>query len=171
MPIFRILQTVVQKCILRAMPNISKAFVSTTKDGTPCVKTLGSNLLSLGQFDSIDFKRVKTNDIYHISKVLGIEAARTVLVTEVFNVFDIYGINVDHRHLSLVADCMVHENNFPHFHVNVSTSGNVHVEVWKIVFMIYILRLKTDGILPCQDLDRNTMNPHYYGPVLKLLRR
>ena len=35
------------------------------------------------------------------------EAARTAIVKEISDVFDVYGIKVNYRHLSLIADYMV----------------------------------------------------------------
>lgn len=35
------------------------------------------------------------------------EAARTAIVSEIGNVFRVYGISVDYRHLALIADYMV----------------------------------------------------------------
>jgi DNA-directed RNA polymerase I subunit RPA1 len=47
---------------------------------------------------------LKCNDIGHILRVYGVEAARTALVEEIGAVFKAYGINVGYRHLSLIAD-------------------------------------------------------------------
>lgn len=38
----------------------------------------------------------------------GIEAARDNIIKELCAVFSVYGITIDHRHLSLIADYMVH---------------------------------------------------------------
>jgi DNA-directed RNA polymerase I subunit RPA1 len=44
--------------------------------------------------------------------VYGVEAARACLVEQVGAVFSVYGITVDHRHLSLVADYMTFEGGY-----------------------------------------------------------
>ncbi len=38
--------------------------------------------------------------------MLGIEAARSTIASEIFNIMDQYGIKVDPRHLTLLSDVM-----------------------------------------------------------------
>lgn len=45
----------------------------------------------------------------------GIEAARYCIVKEIRTVFDVYGIEVDYRHLSLVADFMTQNGTYKPF--------------------------------------------------------
>jgi DNA-directed RNA polymerase I subunit RPA1 len=47
---------------------------------------------------------METNDIWYLMKKYGVEAGRANLVKEVRTVFNMYGIEVDFRHLSLVGD-------------------------------------------------------------------
>ena len=53
--------------------------------------------------------RLTTNDVAAVLRFLGVEAARAALLTEVQAVFGAYGIAVDSRHLSLIADFMTHK--------------------------------------------------------------
>ena len=50
---------------------------------------------------------VYSNDIYAILKTYGIEMARAAIVREISGVFRVYNIEVDIRHLELIADYMV----------------------------------------------------------------
>lgn len=59
--------------------------------------------------DLIDCSRITTNDVGAVLKSLGVEAARSTLLTEIGKVFGVYGIGVDKRHLSLIADFMTHQ--------------------------------------------------------------
>ncbi len=52
----------------------------------------------------LNLNELKCNDIGHILRTYGVEAARTALVEEIGAVFKAYGINVGYRHLSLIAD-------------------------------------------------------------------
>lgn len=47
-----------------------------------------------------------TNDIYKMSKIYGIEAARSCLIIEIRKIMDHYGIYVNSRHLLLLVDTM-----------------------------------------------------------------
>jgi DNA-directed RNA polymerase subunit A" len=68
--------------------------------------TAGSNLKKVMEFDFVDPERTLSNDIFEIAKTLGIEAARQAIIDEVFKVIEAQGLNVDVRHIMLVADTM-----------------------------------------------------------------
>ncbi len=68
--------------------------------------TEGSNLKEILNVPGIDPRTVRTNNIHEIEEVLGIEAARLALIEEMKNVLDEQGLDVDIRHLMLVADIM-----------------------------------------------------------------
>ena len=68
--------------------------------------TAGSNLKKILDLDFVDTTRTTSNDIYEIQKVLGIEAARQAIIDEVFKVIEAQALNVDIRHIMLVADTM-----------------------------------------------------------------
>ena len=68
--------------------------------------TEGSNLKEVLNVPGVDSTRTITNSIKEIEEVLGIEAARTALIREMKNVLDEQGLDVDIRHLILVADIM-----------------------------------------------------------------
>jgi len=70
------------------------------------VITAGSNLKEIFQTDGVDVARTTSNDILEINEVLGIEAARKAIVEEAFKVIESQGLNVDIRHIMLVADTM-----------------------------------------------------------------
>lgn len=55
----------------------------------------------------IDEHSIKSNDIYAILTTYGVEAARATILREVGGVFKVYNIDVDARHLELIADYMV----------------------------------------------------------------
>lgn len=55
----------------------------------------------------IDETSIYSNDIYAILRTYGVEAARAAILQEVKGVFDVYKIDVDIRHLELIADYMV----------------------------------------------------------------
>jgi DNA-directed RNA polymerase subunit A" len=68
--------------------------------------TSGSNLADVLQLEEVDSHRTTTSDVYEIQNVLGIEAARQAIINEVAKVIDSQGLNVDIRHIMLVADSM-----------------------------------------------------------------
>lgn len=90
---------------LQGVRGIDKAIVFE-ENGEFIVKTSGSNLKSMLKMKEIDGKRTITNDVKEISKVLGIEAGRNAIVFELHKVLADNGINVDLRHILLLADVM-----------------------------------------------------------------
>lgn len=70
------------------------------------IVTAGSNLSEVLQIDGVDAHRTLTNNIFEIEKVLGVEAARQAIINEVCKVIENQGLNVDVRHIMLVADTM-----------------------------------------------------------------
>lgn len=50
---------------------------------------------------------IYSNDIYAILCAYGVEAARAVILREIGGVFAVYKIDVNSRHLELIADYMV----------------------------------------------------------------
>jgi DNA-directed RNA polymerase subunit A" len=75
------------------------------------IVTAGTNLKDVLKLDFIDPSRTFSNDIKEIAKVLGIEAARQSIINEVNKVIETQGLDIDIRHVMLVADtiCMIGE--------------------------------------------------------------
>ena len=68
--------------------------------------TAGSNLGDVLQLEEVDSYRTKTNNISETEQVLGIEAARQSIIYEILKVIENQGLDVDARHIMLVADTM-----------------------------------------------------------------
>nr|WP_244403860.1 DNA-directed RNA polymerase subunit A'' [Pyrolobus fumarii] len=68
--------------------------------------TEGSSLKEVLEVPGVDPVHTITNNIREIEQVLGIEAARYALIKEMKGVLDDQGLDVDIRHLILVADIM-----------------------------------------------------------------
>lgn len=70
------------------------------------INTLGSNLKEVFKLKEIDYRRTYSNDIKEVEEVLGIEAARNLIVREANKTLQEQGLDVDIRHINLVADIM-----------------------------------------------------------------
>lgn len=68
--------------------------------------TAGSNMKEVFKQDYVDKKRTTSNNIFEIMGFLGIEAGRQAIINEVYKVIENQGLNVDIRHIMLVADTM-----------------------------------------------------------------
>jgi DNA-directed RNA polymerase subunit A' len=95
----------IEEVILTGVKKISQVLV--VKRGKDYViLTAGSNLKDIMSFKGVDANKVLTNDVYEISQILGIEAARSLVVNEINKVIGSQGLAVDGKHAMLVADTM-----------------------------------------------------------------
>ncbi len=70
------------------------------------IQTTGTNLKKILYIEGIDIARTRTNDIHQIYDVLGVEAARNIILQEAKETLDEQGLDVDVRHLMLLSDMM-----------------------------------------------------------------
>jgi DNA-directed RNA polymerase subunit A' len=90
---------------LKGIPGITR--VTVVKEGEEWfIQTSGSNLGKVVQVQGVDPSKVYTNNVHEVAQVLGIEAARATLVRELMSTLDEQGLEVDIRHIFLVADLM-----------------------------------------------------------------
>ncbi len=68
--------------------------------------TEGSSLKHIDDLDGVDMTRSTTNNINEIYEVFGIEAARNSIIKEATDTLREQGLEVDVRHIMLVADIM-----------------------------------------------------------------
>ena len=84
---------------------ISNAVVRNENDSW-IITTIGSNLEEVFKIKEVDEIKTVTNDIYEISKVLGVEAARNLIIQEALDTMQTQGLDIDVRHVMLVGDIM-----------------------------------------------------------------
>jgi DNA-directed RNA polymerase subunit A' len=90
---------------VKGVPDIERVTIVKQNDEW-VIQTAGSNLAKVVLVDGIDVTRITTNNVFEIWQTLGIEAARTALVKEITNTLEEQGLEVDIRHIMLVADLM-----------------------------------------------------------------
>ncbi|KAI0317937.1 beta and beta-prime subunits of DNA dependent RNA-polymerase [Amylostereum chailletii] len=111
------------KTIVREIPGIADCFRirEENKDGSIKITTNGSNFHGMWAFacsqelDMIEVDGIYSNDIYAILRTYGVEMARAAIVREMSGVFGVYKIDVDIRHLELIADYMTFEGGYKPF--------------------------------------------------------
>jgi len=90
---------------VKGIPGIDH--VTVVKEGDEWkIQTSGSNLQKVRAIPGVDATRTTTNNIFEIYQTLGIEAARQALVKEIISTLEEQGLEVDIRHIYLVADLM-----------------------------------------------------------------
>lgn len=112
--------------IIREIPGITECFQAkedSKKNGVPKIKliTNGSNFHGMWHFaaaseeNMLEEDDIYSNDIYAILKTYGVEMARAAILKEMGGVFGAYNIQVDRRHLELIADYMTYEGGYKPF--------------------------------------------------------
>ena len=79
-----------------------------------CIQTEGVNFEAIWSlsYDIIDFQNIYCNHIYLMLITYGVEAARFGIVQEIKSVFNVYGIDVNYRHLNLIGDFMTRTGSY-----------------------------------------------------------
>jgi DNA-directed RNA polymerase subunit A" len=91
---------------VKGVPDIKRVLVTQEENGEWVIRTDGSNLAKVLEIPGVDTSRTSTNNVHEIAKTLGIEAARNALINEAKGVLEEQGLDVDVRHVMLVADMM-----------------------------------------------------------------
>jgi len=92
--------------------NITEAYTNDEDGRGNCLQTAGCNFKEFWMLENVDHNKLMSNDIWAIHQAYGVEAARNNIVEQIRSVFGAYGIEVDPRHLSLIADYMTYEGGF-----------------------------------------------------------
>ncbi|MFV2040896.1 MAG: DNA-directed RNA polymerase subunit A'', partial [Candidatus Hydrothermarchaeales archaeon] len=101
----RKLTTKVLAIHIKGLKGVERAVVK--KEGDEYViYTEGSNLKEVFKMEGLDTGRTKSNDILEIESVLGIEAARGSIISEILDTLNEQGLRVDVRHIMLIASAM-----------------------------------------------------------------
>ncbi|KAJ3414278.1 hypothetical protein HDV05_006807 [Chytridiales sp. JEL 0842] len=112
-------ESVSRNVVLHEVSGIKKCYPLPNESENDTSKNLGTegiNLKGMWDFDlHIDVNNIYTNDIAAVLQTYGVEAARAAITQEVASVFGVYGISVDKRHLSLIADYMTFEGGYKPF--------------------------------------------------------
>ncbi|MBT7102038.1 DNA-directed RNA polymerase subunit A' [archaeon] len=96
----------IKEVILTGIKKISQVLV-VKRDKNFVILTAGSNLKEVMPFKGVDADKTISNDIHETAQVLGVEAARQLVVNEINKVIGSQGLAVDRKHAMLVADMMV----------------------------------------------------------------
>ncbi|KAF9491362.1 beta and beta-prime subunits of DNA dependent RNA-polymerase [Pleurotus eryngii] len=119
-----IIERTCRATVIREIPGIVDCLqIKGSKDDASVVKlnTNGSNLKGMWDFATSSDEsilvdnEIYSNDIYAILKTYGVEMARAAILREMSGVFGAYSIQVDRRHLELIADYMTFDGGYKPF--------------------------------------------------------
>lgn len=92
---------------LSGMEGIQKTYYQKdSSTGEWLIECSGTNMRATMNHPDIDFKTVQSNNMWEILVVLGIEAARKFLISEITTIISFGGTFIDPAHATLLADSM-----------------------------------------------------------------
>lgn len=104
---FQTIENKIEKIYLKGIKGIRRAIIQKQGDEYVII-TDGTNLAEVLKVKGVDYRRVRSNNIHEVAEVLGIEAARNTIIEEIMSVLSESGLDVDIRHVMLLADLMTH---------------------------------------------------------------
>ena len=139
---------------LKGIPSIERANVQfDDKNGEYYLSTIGSNLSRVSEIESIDRSRTYTNNIIEIFNYLGSESARQAIINELEATLLSARLEVDVRHLLMVADVMTSEGEVRAIGRH-GVSGTKHSILARAAFEVTVNHLLKAGIIG--ETDRLT---------------
>ncbi|KAG7819973.1 hypothetical protein KL909_004722 [Ogataea angusta] len=103
------LKRVLTKVVVKGLPDISRAVINVKDDGRKELLVEGYGLKAVMATDGVVAHRTKTNHVLEIFDVLGIEAARASIISEIDYTMGSHGMAVDPRHIQLLGDVMTYK--------------------------------------------------------------
>ncbi|CAG0896236.1 unnamed protein product, partial [Darwinula stevensoni] len=95
--------------IIKGLPSVNRAVIHVDDSGKISKYKLlveGDNLREVMATYGVKGKYTFSNNTLEMAKTLGIEAARTTIIKEIQNTMEHHGMNIDQRHVMLLADLM-----------------------------------------------------------------
>ena len=112
--------------------------------------TEGSNLQDALEIADVNPHKIYTNNLKEIYKVLGIEATRNAIIQEAMSVLNEQGMDVDVRHIILVADMMTADGAIRQIGRH-GISGSKNSALARAAFEVTIKHLLGAGIAGTKD--------------------
>ncbi|GAB9466526.1 DNA-directed RNA polymerase i subunit rpa1 [Globisporangium polare] len=153
-----LVEKVAKQVLVQHCPGISRCYLinqrlGDAQDEVPCVQTEGLNFQEIWAFDDIlDVNQLATNDIFQVLQTYGVEAARASISKQIMDVFGVYGISVDPRHLSLLADYMTSQGGYmPLNRMGMNNKGSAMQQITFETSMKFLTQAALGGL--ADDLE------------------
>ncbi|MEK6917627.1 MAG: DNA-directed RNA polymerase subunit A' [Nanoarchaeota archaeon] len=95
----------VKDTIISGIKGVKQVLI-VKREGDYVIVTLGTNLKKVLLFKEVNPNKTISNDLHEVAEVFGIEVARQLIIEEIKAVIKPQGLDIDQRHLKLVADAM-----------------------------------------------------------------
>ncbi|MHA2021143.1 MAG: DNA-directed RNA polymerase subunit A'' [Candidatus Thorarchaeota archaeon] len=151
---------------VKGINDVTHVVIRKESDGY-VLYTEGSNLQDALEIDGIDSHKVYTNNLKEINAVLGIEATRNAIIQEAMSVLNEQGMDVDVRHIILVADMMTADGAIRQIGRH-GISGSKNSALARAAFEVTIKHLLGAGIAGTKDPLRGITENVILGQLIPL---
>ncbi|OEL25158.1 DNA-directed RNA polymerase III subunit 1 [Dichanthelium oligosanthes] len=107
------LKSMLPKVIVKGIPTVERVVINEIKKDKALERynllVEGTNLLAVMGIPGVDARNTKSNHIMEMNRTLGIEAARRSIIDEIQYTMKSHGMNIDVRHMMLLADLMTYK--------------------------------------------------------------
>nr|CAB3484960.1 unnamed protein product [Digitaria exilis] len=107
------LKSMLPKVIVKGIPTVERVVIGEIKKKDTLERynllVEGTNLLAVMGTPGVDARNTKSNHIMEMCHTLGIEAARRSIIDEIQYTMKSHGMNIDVRHMMLLADLMTYK--------------------------------------------------------------
>jgi DNA-directed RNA polymerase subunit A" len=151
---------------VKGINNVTHVVIRKESDGY-VLYTEGSNLEDALEIEGVNPHKIYTNNLREIFQVLGIEATRNAIIQEAMNVLNEQGMDVDVRHIILVADMMTADGTIRQIGRH-GISGSKNSALARAAFEVTIKHLLGAGIAGTRDPLRGITENVILGQLIPL---
>ncbi len=151
---------------VKGINNVTHVVIRKESEGY-VLYTEGSNLQDALEVEGVDSHRVYTNNLREIFQVLGIEATRNSIIKEAMSVLNEQGMDVDIRHIILVADMMTADGTIRQIGRH-GISGSKNSALARAAFEVTVSHLLGAGITGTKDPLRGITENVILGQLIPL---
>jgi DNA-directed RNA polymerase subunit A" len=151
---------------VKGINNVTHVVIRKESDGY-VLYTEGSNLEDALEIEGVNPHKIYTNNLREIFQVLGIEATRNAIIQEAMSVLNEQGMDVDVRHIILVADMMTADGSIRQIGRH-GISGSKNSALARAAFEVTIKHLLGAGIAGTRDPLRGITENVILGQLIPL---
>ncbi|MFW9833673.1 MAG: DNA-directed RNA polymerase subunit A'' [Candidatus Thorarchaeota archaeon] len=151
---------------VKGISDVTHVVIRKEPDGY-VLYTEGSNLQDALEIEGVNPHKIYTNNLREIFQVLGIEATRNAIIQEAMSVLNEQGMDVDVRHIILVADMMTADGTIRQIGRH-GISGSKNSALARAAFEVTIKHLLGAGIAGTRDPLRGITENVILGQLIPL---
>jgi len=151
---------------VKGINDVTHVVIRKESDGY-VLYTEGSNLEDALEIEGVNPHKIYTNNLREIFQVLGIEATRNAIIQEAMSVLNEQGMDVDVRHIILVADMMTADGTIRQIGRH-GISGSKNSALARAAFEVTIKHLLGAGIAGTKDPLRGITENVILGQLIPL---